>query len=288
MNFWKTIFGGDEYTPEQEQKHQEERDFDNLKTDGQKASRLGRHDYAVACFRKALEIHDDMETHDYLAHALIRTSQFDEALKEIQVLQNAEPDNAQIALLRANVEYIQEDYEGMKETLLPFANAETPCDEVHLIYYWIAKAFIGLGELGKAIDYLTKSIFDTPDFWDAYLLRAQTFLKSGDISLAEKDAEFLLSQLGEQEEALLMKARVTAKKGGNEEALTIYNKIIELNPFSVEGLRERGMLKKRLGDEEGGNADIAESDEINGTASEEGIEEQIKQQYRNIDPYGIF
>ena len=47
MGFWKTLFGGEEETPEQEQQHQAERDFDVLKTDGQKASRLGRHEYAV-------------------------------------------------------------------------------------------------------------------------------------------------------------------------------------------------------------------------------------------------
>lgn len=288
MGFWKTLFGGEEETPEQEQQHQAERDFDVLKTDGQKASRLGRHEYAVACFTKALEIHDDLETRDYLAHEYIRMGQFDEALGEIKVLQDAEPDNAQIALLRANVKYMQEDYDGMKETLLPFANAETTYGESHLINYWVAKAFIGLGELGKAIDYLTKSISDMPDYWDAYLLRAQTYLKSGDVDLAEKDANFLLAQLGEQEETLLMQARVEAKKDKLDDALAIYNKVVDANPFSVEGLRERGMLKKMLGDEAGGEADIAEADEVNGTGAQEDIEEKTKQMYKNIDAYGIF
>ena len=288
MGFWKTLFGGEDTTPEQEQKHKEERDFDTLKTDGQKASRLGRNEYAVMCFKKALEIHDDLETRDYLAHALISIRHFDEAQAELNILQQAEPENAQVAMLRANVSFMQEDYNTMKDTLMPFADKQEHADMAHLIDYWMAKAFIGLDNTEEAITYLSKAVEATPEFWDAYLLRAKTYLKSGQTELAEKDTELLLSQLGEQEETLLMSARVTAKKGNLEEALDIYNKIMELNPFSVEGLRERGMLKTQLGDAKGGQADIAESEAINGTGAEEGIEEQIKQKYRSIDPYGIF
>ena len=288
MGFWKTFFGGDDSTPEQEQKHKEERDFDTLKTDGQKASRLGRNEYAVMCFRKALEIHDDLETRDYLAHALISSRLFDEAQTELNILQQAEPENAQVAMLRANVSFMQEDYNTMKDTLTPFADKEEYADVAHLVDFWMAKAYIGLNNDEEAINCLSKAIEAMPEFWDAYLLRAKTYLKSGQTELAGKDTELLLSQLGEQEETLLMSARVTAKKGNLEASLTIYDKITELNPFSVEGLRERGMLKIELGDAEGGKADIEESEAINGTGSEEGIEEQIKQKYRSIDPYGIF
>ncbi|MDO5447004.1 MAG: tetratricopeptide repeat protein [Prevotellaceae bacterium] len=288
MGFWKTLFGGEETTPEQELKHKEDRDFDTLKTDGQKASRIGRSEYAVMCFRKALEIHDDLETRDYLAHALINCRQFDEAQAELDILQQAEPENPQVALLKANVSFMQEDYEKMRDTLLPFADKEEYADEKHLISFWLAKALLCLDCNEDAVECLTKSVNAKPDFWDAYLLRAQTYLKYEQTELAEKDTDYLLSQLGEQEETLLMSARIKAKKGNRDSALAVYDKIMELNPFSVEGLRERGMLKIDLGDEEGGKADIAESDAINGTGSEEGIEEQIKQKYRSIDPYGIF
>ena len=281
MGFWKSLFSGSEESPEEIALHKKEAEFDVLRTDGQKASRVGQHDYAVRCFRKALEIKDDLEVRDYLAHALIRNHELQDAITELDILQDAEPDNIQIALLKAQVCYMLEDYDGMKACL------ESRGEDA-LVCYWLAKAYIGLEDNEKAIELLCKAVRAKEDFWDAYLLRCQTYLKMDKMNEAQKDSDHLLNMVGEQEETLLMKARIEAKKGETEQAMQDYNKVIEVNPFSVEGFRERALLKKQQGDEDGYKEDMETSISINANGTDEDIEEKIKQQYRNIDPYGIF
>lgn len=93
MGFWKTLFGGDEQTPEEEKKNAEARRFDLLKYDGVKAMRMGKFDYAVKCFREALKLQDDMETHDYLQQALVRQGSVAEAIDELKVMTEKHPDD---------------------------------------------------------------------------------------------------------------------------------------------------------------------------------------------------
>lgn len=288
MGFWKTLFGGSEETPEQIEERQKENDFDVLRTDGQRANRMGQYEYAIRCYRKALEIKDDLEVRDYLAHALIHNNEMESAIAELKILQQAEPENLQIALLMTHVYYMMEDYQAMLPVLAVFTDEMDVSESKEMVYYWRAKAYLGLEDNESVIEMLNKSIEEKSDFWDAYLLRGQTFLKDGKVEDAEKDANLLIEEVGEQEETLLMKARIEVKKGEDESALGNYNKVIEVNPFSIDGFRERAMLKRKLGDEKGADEDLEALGSINKVEVEENIEEKINQQYKSIDPYGIF
>ena len=67
MNFFQKLFGGKEETKEEAIVQNDAKDFEVLKYDGVRAMKTGQYDYAIRCFKHALEIQDDLEIHDHLS-----------------------------------------------------------------------------------------------------------------------------------------------------------------------------------------------------------------------------
>ena len=253
MGFLKSFFGGKEESPEEKKKREEARDFDVLKTDGVKALRMGRADIAVQCFKKALELRDDLETLDYLSQALIRNDQLSEALEKLNMLAEAQPDNIQILLMMVRVNYMMEDYNAMvamceRALLLDNDNAE--------VMFFYARASRGQGDLVNAVAMYTKCIMLDPQFADAYLERGRLLLDMGDIEGASEDANHLYELVEGVEEVMMLKANVLEAQGHLSDALAIYDKAVELNPFSVVAFKGRGALRLAMGDKAGAEEDM--------------------------------
>lgn len=53
-NFFKSFFSGKSETPESEKQKNDQKNFEIFKYDGLRAQRMGRPDYAIKCFTKAL------------------------------------------------------------------------------------------------------------------------------------------------------------------------------------------------------------------------------------------
>lgn len=282
MNIIKKLFGTTHENPGKEQVQQAEKDFDVLKYDGLAALRQNQLDYAIKCFVHALSLKDDDETRDYLSQAYIRGNQLAEAMDELSTLSAEHPDNVEILLRMARVAFMQEDYAKMMEVSSK-ASELSPNDP--RVAYASAQAFIGRGNPVVAVAMLTKAIAlsqnkrveapsadvaqdkssaagqpsaDSQPFFDAYLLRGQTLLKMGDVQGASADASFLTEHLPEEEEPLLLQAGCLAAEKRNEEAEAVYNKVIELNPFSVEAFRGRGAVRLAAGNRKGVAEDAQE------------------------------
>ncbi len=293
MNFLKSLFGNKAENEEEKRREEERKNFETLKYDGVRALQINQIEQALRCFSHALQLHDDLETRDYYSQALIRNNDLSGAYAQLQKLVEAEPDNLQIYLRMADVAYMMEDYVAMgnaceKAMLVDSENAQ--------VLYRYAKACIGRDDLTNAIAMLTKAIMLNPKAYEAYLLRGETLLDSGDLNAADEDVSHLLELLADNEDVLILKARIEQKKGNKAEALTYYNKVIDVNPFSMVAFQERGLLKMELGDEQGGREDIemAEkmaaqlaADQAQGVADED-VEQKVKQAYKNVDAYGIF
>lgn len=293
MNFLKSLFGNKAENEEEKRREEERKNFETLKYDGVRALQINQIEQALRCFSHALQLHDDLETRDYYSQALIRNNDLSGAYAQLQKLVEAEPDNLQIYLRMADVAYMMEDYVAMghaceKAMLVDSENAQ--------VLYRYAKACIGRDDLTNAIAMLTKAIMLNPKAYEAYLLRGETLLDSGDLDAADEDATHLLEQLADNEDVLILKARIEQKKGNKAEALTYYNKVIDVNPFSMVSFQERGPLRMELGDEQGGSEDIemAEkmaaqlaADQAQGVADED-VEQKVKQAYKNVDAYGVF
>ena len=292
MGFWKTLFGGDEPTPEQARQTADDRQFDLMKYDGVKALRMGQTDYAVKCFRAALNIRDDMPTRDYLSQALMRMGLLDEAQQELRTLMAANPDNMAVILEAAQVAFMQDDYSTMASLCEQglALNGDSP-----LAYYLYARAALGQGDPVNAIARLTRAVSLDEQMGDARLLRAQTLLTMGDVTAARDDTDWLLQHTENHEDVLMLHARVTVAEGDVDKAIDIYGQAIDANPFNAEAYRERGRLRYNHGDHAGAQEDMEkvlelspeEASAVSGEFSAEGIEQKVKQAYSFMNPLGI-
>ena len=292
MGIWKSFFGGEEDTPEEEKKQADAKNFDLLKYDGVKALRMGQLEYAERCFNEALIIQDDMEVHDYLSQTLTRLGNLEGALAELLTMAHAAPDNVAVLMQGAHVAYMLEDYDRMK-TLCEQALALDGKNA--LVNYQMAQAVMGQGNLIGGIAFLTQAIAQSDELADARLLRAKTLLQMGDVKGASEDVDWLMTHTEDEEDVLLMVARVAHAKGQNDEAINIYNKVTELNPFQFDAYRERGKIKLELGDKHGAEEEMQKLLEMNpdemanvsGDYTAEGVEQAVKRAYSNMNPFGI-
>ena len=292
MGFWKSLFGGEEENPEEEKKNSEAKTFDLMKYDGVKAMRMGQFEYAEKCFCEALKIQEDLEVRDYLSQTLIRLNRLDEALEQLISIIHAEPENVALLLQAAHVAYMQEDYDQMKSLC---EQALAVDGENAMANYMTAQAALGQNDLINGIARLTKAISLNEQLGDARLLRAKTLLKMGDVKGADEDVNWLMTHTKDDEDVLLMAARVVYAKGQVDEAINIYNKVIDLNPFQLDAYRERGQIKFERGDKRGAQEDMQKLLELNpneladvsGDYSAEGVEQAMKRVYSAINPFGL-
>lgn len=293
MGFFKTLFGGKEENPEEKKKRDDARDFEVLRDDGVRALRSGQAAYAVKCFRKALEIRDELQIHDYLSQALIRADELRPAMQELHLLAEAEPDNIQIFITMARVAYMMEDYQAMNEacekaTLIDSDNAE--------VVFLYGRASLGQQDLVNAVAMFTKAIMLNDKHGDAYLQRGETLLRMGDLEGAEEDADHLLAEVPDHEDVLLLKARVLMAQKRYEEATEVYSRVIDGNPFCATAYKERGAAYMALNQKDAAEADMRKMLELNpneladvsGSFSAEGVEQKVRQIYKNNDVFGIF
>lgn len=295
MSFWKSLFGSKEESPEEKKKEDDARNFDVLKYDGVAALKVHELEHAIKCFKKALEIKEDLEIRDYLSQALIQNNELLAAYAQLQKLAEAQPDNIKIWERMARVAYLMEDYGAMSDACEKALLLDKDNPEVLFLY---ARACLGHGEEVNAVAMLTKTIAIKPDFLDAYLLRGQTLLKMGDTKGAAEDADYLVEKAPNNEDALLLKAKVEEVLGHHEDAITYYNKVINANPFCIDAFKGRGAIRLAQGDTKGAEEDmksVLELDpkkvaEVNGEYTGEGtedIQQKTEQAYRNNNPFGL-
>lgn len=295
MSFWKSLFGSKEESPEEKKKEDDARNFDVLKYDGVAALKVHELEHAIKCFKKALEIKEDLEIRDYLSQALIQNNELLAAYAQLQKLAEAQPDNIQIWERMAHVAYLMEDYGTMSDACEKALLLDKDNPEVLFLY---ARACLGQGEEVNAVAMLTKTIAMKPDYLDAYLLRGQTLLKMGDAKGAAEDADYLIEKVPDNEDALLLKAKVEETLGHHENAITFYNKVIDANPFCIDAFKGRGAIRLAQGDAKGAEEDmksVLELDpkkvaEVNGEYTGEGtedIQQKTEQAYRNNNPFGL-
>lgn len=291
MNIFKALFGTKEQSSEEKKKETSAKQFDVLKYDGVRALRSNQPAYAVQCLTKALEMEDDLECRDYLSQALMQTGELAAAYEQLGKMAAAEPENQQIFIRMASVSFMLENYVAMtndceKALLIDESNAQ-----VYLLY---ARACRGEGDDANAEAMASRAISLKDDYFEAYLLRGEIRLSLGNVDEAAQDCDVLLSRLEDNEDVLLLAARIDVGRKDYQAAVKGYDKVLEVDPFSIAALRERAAAKYSLGLTDEAESDLKEAAEIEAKSNPEAagqsqnVEQQVKQIYKNIDPYGIF
>lgn len=284
MNFFKKLFGSQNTSEEVK----EEKNFDVLKYDGVRALRMQQFDYAAKCLVLALELNaDDLECRDYLSQAYISLGDMQNAYTQLMAISAAQPNNVAVLLRMADVLYMTEDYAAMAEVCEKALQLDS---ENIMTYYIYAKAYKGLNDLDAAIAMLSKAIDRREDFDAARLLRGNVLLENNQTAEAALDADNLYQRIEENEDVLLLKARVEKALGNLKEAEKVYTKAIDFNPFLIEAYKERSEVRTALGDTAGAKEDQTRVDEMEQDIPQptEGIEENIKKKMQQMDPYKVF
>lgn len=286
MNFFKKLFGGSEPVADEKPKNGG-KDFDVLKYDGVRALRMGQAEYAAKCFDHALGLRDDLECRDYLSQALLQLGDLAGAYSQLALMSASRPDNVAILLRMADIAYMLEDYPAM----LDVCRKALEIDDANPVACFLhARASRGEGDNATAIAMLDKALGMNAEFDAARLLRGQVYLAQEMYDAAAADVQTLLQRVGSNEDVLLLKARLDEAMNNLGEALEDYAMVIEQNPFCIEAFRGRGLIRRRLGDEEGAADDLRTADDLDSDtqASAEHVEQKVKDVYKNIDPYGVF
>lgn len=260
MNLLKKLFAGNNEPEENVRNKNEERNFDILKYDGIRAQRIGKWIYAEKCFKEALNIRPDLETASLLVSTSLQLNKLEQAHEVLGQMISLEPQRLQSYLDLARVCYLQEHYDDMLATAQQAAQLvpdnETP-------YFLQAQAYHKLGDSIHTIVALTQAISRKEDFTEAYLMRGQVLLEMKQYNEALEDVDFLLKHDSIDEEALRLAAEVQQGLGNEDEAVTYYKKVIDLNPFNEHSYEQIALILARKKEYAQAIATLDEALEIN-------------------------
>lgn len=128
-----------------------------------------------------------------------RKGDWEQAIRDTEVLAKKYPDNIQLMLFLANLKIIVTDYKGAEKTLRGILGKE---EDESMILYTLAKACLGSKDYACARESLRKAIDGSPKFGPAYLDLGKTY----ELTKNPKKAE------------------------------ATYRKLLEIEPYSVEAL----------------------------------------------------
>ena len=283
MGFLKSLFSGKVETAEEQKQNEDQRKFDILKFDGVKALKMHQMEQAERCFTAALEIKNDLETHDYLSQVFIQSGQLELAMQELNLLQRNEPDNQQLLMRMVQVAYMMENYPLMEQLCQQATAIEGSSD---MFYYMHARAKQGMNQPEEALNLVEQALSKNENSLDARLLKVELLLSMGKNAEALAETQWLTERLPDNEEVLTLKAQALQANAHTEQAIETYGQVIELNPFSAQAYNQRAQLRKAIGDEAGAAEDLQEASLIQPDGNVEDIEQQMNQTYKDANPFG--
>lgn len=292
MGFFKSLFTGKEETEEERQEQQKQNQFDVFKYDGIQAQRIGKIDYALECFRRALDLQDDTETRVIYANALIAKDDLEAGAAQLEKVREKDPENIDVLLTLADLYFQLEQYEQM-ETL---CNAALQVDDkVAATHYLLAKMYKAKGDMINAVAQCTLAITKQQDapYADAYYLRAQLLMEMQQYTEAQADVDVILQLDEENDEYLMLKGECCEALQKSEEAKECYLKVKELNPYITKAYIRLGAILMAEGKKEEAAKIVEEGlqlapDELKNVNGEyTNVEQEMRDAYKTMDPLGF-
>lgn len=121
-------------------------------------------------------------------------------------------------------------------------------------------------------------------------------MNMGDVKGASEDAEWLEKNVEDNEDVLLLVARIAERSGDHDKAIADYGRVLDANPFSVVAFKERGAIRMAQGDTKGAEEDMRSvleldpkiAEGVSGDYTAEGVEHKVRTAYKSVDPFGLF
>lgn len=291
MGFFKTLFTGKEETEEEKQEQMAKNQFDVFKYDGIQAQRIGKMDYALECYKRALAIQDDTETRVIYANALMSMDNLEAAVEQLEIVREKNPENMDVLLTLADLYFQLEQYDQMEA----LCNAALQVnDTVAATHYLMAKMYKAKGDMINAVAQCTLAISKREEpYAEAYYLRAQLLMEMQQYTEAEADVDVILPLDNENDEYLMLKGECCEALQKPEEAKEYYLKVKELNPYITKAYIRLGAILMAQGQkeeaakivEEGLQLAPEELKNVNGEYS--NVEQEMRDAYKAMDPLGF-
>lgn len=311
MNFFKSFFSGTPEDAEEAQTVANRKKFEILKYDGIRARQIGKVGYAIRCFNEALNVQEDFETMEQLMGAYAQTDKHEEAIDVATRMITMQPSHITTLLTRASLHLIVGNYPAVVgDCELAIGQDEKNSSA----YFLMGKAKKSENDIVGAITALTQAIRLNDKFVEAYLLRAEIFLATGQNDDGLEDVGKAVMLAPEEENSYLLRARLYEAMGDTDEAIKGFQEVIDLNPFNeqaylllgklyitigkaevaiglldealeqkpdfAEAYKERGRAKFETGDKEGALEDVKKAMELN-PEGEEG--HPLEGKYSNFE-----
>ena len=145
--------------------------------------RTGAMEQARKCFEGALNINNDFEIRDYLSLVLVSLGDLEEAVSQLRMIAEVQPDNVKVFLRMASIYYMLEDYENMEEV----ATTSLQIDgKEPMAMFQLAQASRGKGDVVKAIAMLTEALYSNDTIEEETYDAVMATLKGGSYNASEK------------------------------------------------------------------------------------------------------
>ena len=133
-----------------------------------------------------------------IASYYLQMQRYEEALEQLRILSEKDPENVELLQQIADCSYILEDYEQAIKDYTALIKVKADA----LSYGNRADCYLKVGNQKKALKDLTKAIKLDPEYGWAYYMRAQIYLEQEEFEKAEADLSKAQSlSYNEQEDA---------------------------------------------------------------------------------------
>lgn len=155
-----------------------------------------------------------------------RKGNWEQAIRDTEVLAKKYPDNIQLLLFLANLKIIAADYKGAEKTLRGILGKE---EDESMILYTLAKACLGSKDYACARESLRKVMDENPKFGPAYLDLGKTYELTKDPKKAESTYRKLLEMEPYSVEALISLADLYISTKRYKDAIDQLIKLKQIN-----------------------------------------------------------
>jgi len=217
----------------------------------------GNTDIEIEACRSILKLEpDDRSVRLDLADALIRSGEYEEAMKAYDHIQSKDPKDAEVIVLRGKLRSIMGD-EDSAMALYHEAVLEDPdnCDTLNEL----ANALCDSGEYEEASNMIMRAIDLSPDMPEIHLTRARILLAMNDAEGALAALDGALEDVSESGAIYVRMGGIYEERGDLDDALTSYDSAIRNGLDDGDINFRRGRVLEMLGNREAAKKSYAVS-----------------------------